>query len=352
MIGALRLPALALAALACGSLAPPPPTIGVYYYGGWHEDPAGWGHKKPWDAIRPFPEREPSQGWYDGADRRVIARQGIEMARAGIGFVAFDWFYEDGGVQIDQPLRIYQSLRTPRPRYTLLWANHGGHTTAAGWRTIVDVWATRYFRDPRYFRIDGRVVVFVFSGQRLSDDAAAAGTNLRAWLAEAQATMRARGLPPVYFVAGVVGGDEPILRTAKADGFAAVSAYNLRNGPGDAQMAHGYPALDDAYRRQWASMVKRRTGLDVIAPMTSGWDRRPWGGSKDPGMDHSMSTVSQFRAHLAAGRAFMRDNGLGTGVICCWNEYGEGSVIEPLKSDSGGHLAAVRDTFAPPARRR
>ena len=82
--------------------------------------------------------------------------------------------------------------------------------------------------------------------------------------------------------------------------------------------------------------------------MTSGWDKRPWGGSKDPFHDNSLSSPTEFEAHLRAGRDLISNNQIlkgGLGVICCWNEFGEGSFIEPTKAKQFHYLDKVRSVF-------
>lgn len=82
--------------------------------------------------------------------------------------------------------------------------------------------------------------------------------------------------------------------------------------------------------------------------MTSGWDKRPRGGSKAPLHDDSRSTPGEFRNHLLAARAVIDKYPTLTrrmGVICCWNEYGEGSFIEPTKVDGMKYLEQIRGVF-------
>ncbi|MFX9077399.1 glycoside hydrolase family 99-like domain-containing protein, partial [Acinetobacter baumannii] len=70
--------------------------------------------------------------------------------------------------------------------------------------------------------------------------------------------------------------------------------------------------------------------------MTSGWDKRPWGGSSDSDHDNSMGTADQFEQHLIAAKKRMDQfpaQTLKTGIICCWNEFGEGSFIEPTQQN-------------------
>jgi hypothetical protein len=84
--------------------------------------------------------------------------------------------------------------------------------------------------------------------------------------------------------------------------------------------------------------------------MTSGWDKRPWGGTlNDPGRDLAFSTPDSFEAHLRSAKEVMDRNPektMRTGVICCWNEFGEGSYIEPTKKYGTQYLERVKKVFS------
>ena len=61
------------------------------------------------------------------------------------------------------------------------------------------------------------------------------------------------------------------------------------------------------------------------------------GSSKDSEHDNSVSTPESFEAHLRTARDVMDTHPVKTlkmGVICCWNEFGEGSYIEPQRNGS------------------
>ena len=65
--------------------------------------------------------------------------------------------------------------------------------------------------------------------------------------------------------------------------------------------------------------------------------------------DHSRPTADEFESHLDAARDFIdRHHSLtkGMAVICCWNEYGEGSVLEPTEGDGNSLLRSVRRAFS------
>lgn len=316
------------------------PKVGVYYFSGWSNDP--FNAADSWAKIRPYPEREPLIGWYRGSDRAVVQQQADWMQAAHLDFVVFDWYYEKGKVQLGGPLDAYLALSSKRPKVSLLWANHGAHTTAATWHAIVAAWARTIARAD-VFRIGGANVIFVFDAQRFADDAKADGAGADEWLAYAQAEMRRRGLPPIHFVGGVYGGEDTIIPAITKLGFASITAYNMHRKTGSTADAKGYPALDDAYRANWRRMLRFTPALKPILPMISGWDHAPWGAQ--PARDGSIATAAQFRAHLAAAREVMAANRLDAGVICCWNEYGEGSFIEPTKGAGTAMIDTVAATF-------
>ena len=339
--------ALSLAVLATlgagGAALASGPKIGVYYYPGWSNDASsGFDAGDSWKRLRAFPDRQPLLGWYAGSRRATVQQQADMMQAAGLDYVTFDWYFEKGKVQLDGPLNAYLSLSTPRPQMSLMWANHGGHTTEADWHAIVDAWAG-YFAKGNVFKIGGGNVIFVFNAQRFADDAKAAGASEADWTGYAQAQMRQRGLPPIAFVGGVFGGDDGIIPNARANGFASISSYNIHHQPGSAAEVKGYANLDAAYRAQWARMARFGPSFKPVIPLTSGWDHTPCGPTPD--RDGSIATPAQFKAHLQAARDFMAAKQLDAGVICCWNEFGEGSFIEPTRSRGKALLNAVKATF-------
>lgn len=321
--------------------------VGVYYFPGWR----GGAQDDSWKPITAFNDRQPAIGWYDSGSTAVMTRQLDQMRRHGIDYVAFDWFWDGDHVHADQAVRAYLQVPQSDVSFSLLWANDKPFTQDQ-WHAIVQFWIDHYFRSPKYLRVNGKPVVFVLTYQGMAQNAATQKTTVAAYVATAQRMARAAGLPGLYMVA-----DLDDLSTALADeeavkaGFSAVSAYNMHRGPwrgerpGWFKLTQGYPALDRAYRQNWAEAF--RGPLDVVVPMVSGWDRRPWGGSADPLHDRSIATPAQFGQHLAAARATMLAHGAKSrlGVICCWNEFGEGSFIEPTVGEGDAKLRQIARVF-------
>jgi hypothetical protein len=319
--------------------------VGVYYFPGWKDNQPGATYAKPWNQIVPFPEREPLLGWYKEGSPDIMKQQLSWMAAYGLDFVVFDWYFEGQQLLLEHAIRAYMSIQQSDVKFSLLWANHGERIkNTDDWEKMVGIWISDYFSHPNYLVIDEKPVVFVFSADRLKVDAARIGLDAKELLDRAQGLARARGLKGIYFVAGTVAGGQMAQSYAEQVGFSALSAYNYISAPDGRQQGPGYEERDQIYRAQWNEFAKS-SHLPLIVPMTSGWDRKPWGGSI---FDNSISTPDQFMQHLLSARQLMEansDKGYRYGVICCWNEFGEGSFIEPTKSGGFGYLEQVRKIF-------
>lgn len=330
------------------------PWLGVYYYPGWSPYTKGAHEPDPWAVIKRFPEREPVLGWYHDGLSKTVDQQLKWMADFGIDFVTFDWYWEHGRPAPEPAVSAYlQSPERARVSYALLWANHNkAPASQEEWLALVDYWIARHLGNPEYLRVDGKPVLFVFSGDVLRDQAKVVGLSTADMLRLARERAKAAGLSGIYFVLCVPAVDYWVQDFAPKAGFDALSAYNYHFGvAGDARRrtraSHSFDELDAAYRMQW-QWILDNSPLPYFVPMTSGWDRRPWGGSRDPMHDRSVSTPESFERHLRAGKAMIESNPektLGIGMLCCWNEYGEGTYVEPTRIFGTEYLKRVQQVF-------
>lgn len=338
--------ACCIAATALANEAPtavgPKYSIGTYYYPGWRTDNTISPPRRPWDSIQAFPEREPLLGWYDEGDVNVMDQQLKWMHDYGLSFVVFDWYWTSNRPRNQHALEAYmKSVNKDLMQFAIMWANHENYPKSMkDFRTIVQYWVTNFLQDAQYQRINGQPVVHIFSPTGLEQKAQAFGSTTPQLLAEADGIARQAGLPGIYFVAGTPAGDF-VKTSAQPFGYEALSAYNYGLGRSFAQR-------DLGYQRQWRDILNTST-LPYFPPITAGWDRSPWGGTiKDPGRDLAFSTPDSFETHLRNAKKVMDENPertMRSGIICCWNEYGEGSVIEPTKGFGMQYLERVQKVF-------
>jgi hypothetical protein len=334
-----------------------PYQLGVYYYPGWSPYIKGAHEPDPWLPVKKFSEREPSLGWYHDGQTKVLDQQLSWMADHGISFTIFDWYWEGGKPATETSVRAYlQSKERKRVRYALLWANHTADPKSLKeWDALSDFWIAQHLKNPEYLQVDGKPALFVFSPEVLHEQAAVIGLSVAKLLDRTRAKARSAGLKGVYFVLCVPAIAHWVKGFAPEAGFDALSAYNYHFGvEGDAakKMPHStsFKELDDGYRMQWRWIVAN-SSLPYFPAISSGWDSRPWGGSKQPGHDNSVSTPETFEDHLRAAKALMDAHPEKTkrmAVVCCWNEFAEGSYIEPSKIFGTKYLERMRRVFGTP----
>lgn len=333
--------------------------LGVFYYPGWKHGALGLpaGPADPWERIRAFPEREPLLGWYDEGQPAVMAQQLRWMQQHGVGFVVFDWYWGAEQEYLGHALQAYQRVpeRHGTP-YALMWANHGrAPVSRRDFTAMVEELLARHLKRPEYLHVDGRPLVFIQLPEQLDRNARLLGSDGGQLLQEAQAMARTAGLAEgILFVAGANAGPGGVADgMARAQGYGAYFNYNYHAGPGartrgQLRFSHSFAELDEGYRAHWDWFL-RQGDLPYIVPLTAGWDKRPWGGSSDPRHDDSIPSDAEFLAHLRAGAerlAAEPARTLGLAVLCCWNEFGEGSIVEPTKARGLRTLEAVRSVFA------
>lgn len=312
--------------------------VGAYYFPGWQS-------RSQWQPVERFPERKPMLGWYREGDPEVADWQIKWAVEHGITYFAYDWYWTQGSRQLEHGL--HNALLNARYKnllkFCLLWANHNAPKTHSveDSRAVSQYWITHYFQRPEYYRIDGKPVVIIFSPYNYKNDMGVTGVN------EAFEVMRAEcrkaGLPGLYLVACVGNA-----RQVEGENYDAVTAYNWPGlGVSGNENQAPYASLVPAYRDHWNQLLKEDS-KPILLPLSGGWDSRPWHG--DSSLVRYGRTPELFKLHLRDARNFLESNSTNARVlpsilIEAWNEWGEGSYIEPHKEFGFGYLDAIRDVF-------
>lgn len=328
--------------------------LGVYYFPGWKDNTVGLESANPWDKIKKFPDREPYLGWYSEDDIDVMNQQLEWMHQYGVNYVVFDWLWgRDSKGYLEHALKLYlKSENKSKVGFSILWANHTEYKFSKRQLTnLIDYWCGNFFIYDEFKKVNGKPLVYVFSGKTLFKNIIDIGMSPSEFLQYADQLAINHGFQGITFVFGVGANDSEM----KYSGFSssvAFSAYNFHSPATKkinsiSNMSHSYKELDESYQDQWHWMLKNSDGFFIV-PITSGWDKSPWGGSSDPLHDKSVSTPEEFEGHLLAAKSVLRNNSDKThkmAVICCWNEYGEGSYIEPTKKHGFSYLQKIKNVF-------
>jgi hypothetical protein len=372
----------------------PPITVACYYFGNYHPgDPRNvkskgrdWSEWELVKAARPrFPgHRQPNVplwGYTDESDPRVMAQKIAAAADHGIGAFIFDWYYYNDGPFLDRPIDLgfLKAENNARLKFAFMWANHDwleihpyrrgterqvlypGAVTPESFQKICDHVIGSYFRHPSYWRIDGRPYFSFYELTKLLESFGSVDAT-RAALDKFRSKAVAAGLPGLHLNAVVWG--RPILpgegkpadaaRLIKDLGFDSVTSYVWIHHVPLPQLQTDYNEVRDAYFRYW-SEAERKFSVPYFPNVTMGWDSSPRAHQDDqfgnfgyPFMNTiGGNTPERFQEALAMTKRRLLSKPGGPRIlnINCWNEWTEGSYLEPDTVHGLKYLEAVRAVF-------
>lgn len=311
-------------------------TIGVFYYPGWWSASHNWKDLKGLKDSRspgiPWHDREPLLGHYP-EEEPWVAEKHIEWAsRYGIDFFAYDWYWDGKKPEYEHALRNY--LRAPnksKMRFCLLWANHFPiPVNYPQFDAMVAFWLAGYFADPSYFTLAGKPVVFIFSDEQLSANARKFGATSSTLLKRANTLAKAKGFPGIYFV--LTTNELPsgaLEKRLLEQGYNAYTGWNYVMAKGG--RTDVYETMVQAYQDYYAAASGTGRVLPYFVPASPGYDERPWHGSR--AAVRTGSTPLLFERMLRGAKRLIDDPGTHPKILMieAWNEFGEGSYIEPTK---------------------
>lgn len=318
-----------------------PIEVGAYYFPGWRS--AG-----QWQPLLAFPERRPALGWYREGDPEVADWHIKWAVEHGITFFVYDWYWSAGARQLEHALHdgYFNARHRHLLKFCLLWANHNppGTHSHADCLEVTRYWIEHYFHRPEHLRIDGRPVMILFSPGRLTEDLGSAG--VRGAFEAMREECRRAGLGGLYLLACVADAGEA--RVAAEEGYDAITAYNWAGlGRSGSSLFAPFATLIEGYHQQW-KQLRETSALPLLLPVSGGWDSRPWHGQNN--LVRYGRTPELFRDHLVEARRFLEAQPARSAVerfvlVEAWNEWGEGSYIEPHQEFGFGYLDAIRDVF-------
>ncbi len=372
-----------------------PYQLAAYYFPNYHIDPRNAAQHGPgwteWELVTrgepKFPGHEqpkvPAWGYEDEADPAVFAKKIAAAADHGLDAFIFDWYWYDDGPFLQRGLEegCLRAANTDRLRFALMWANHNwvdihpmklgnppkllypGQITRETWDGMTDYIIDRYFRHPSYWTLDGCPYFSIYELMTLQRGLGSVAATREA-LASFRAKTRAAGFPDLHLNAVVWGvqilpGEEAIANPNElltALGFDSVTSYVwIHHVP-----LHNFPVTDYAAVAAEAEAHWRRTRDEMALPyfpnVTMGWDSSPRTCQSDAFINAGYpfmptlggNTPAAFRQALQRAKAFLDERPAGPNVLTlnAWNEWTEGSYLEPDTVNGLGYLAAIRDTFA------
>jgi glycosyl transferase family WbsX len=377
------------------SAANPRITVASYYFGQYHpNDPRnektkgkGWSE---WELIKTAKPRFPGHqqpkvplwGYQDESQPEVMAQKIAAAADHGIDVFIFDWYYYDDGPFLDRPIDegFLKATNNSRIKFAFMWANHDwqenlfpytkgtprpvlypGKVSPAAFEKICDHVIKDYFPHPSYWKIDGKPYFSFYDLTTLLTNFGSVEST-RAALDQFRAQAKAAGLMGLHLNA--VAWGQPILPGGKVPldpsklvrdlGFDSVTSYVWVHHVRLPKQQTAYNEARDGYFKYW-DKAEGMFNVPYFPNVTMGWDPSPRCDQSDT-LDNSGypftntigdNTPENFRTALELTRQRMlaKPNGPRILNINCWNEWTEGSYLEPDTVQGMKYLEAVRDVF-------
>ena len=369
-------------------------TVACYYFGNYHPGDSrnvrqkgpGWSEWEVVKAARPrFPghvqPNVPLWGYTDESDPRAMAQKIAAAADHGIDAFIFDWYYYNDGPFLERPIDtgFLKAANNHRLKFALMWANHDwtdihpyrrgtpakllypGAITPATFDRICDHVIERYFRHPSYWKIDGRPYFSVYELYKLVESCGGV-EQTKAALDRFRAKAKAAGLPGLHLNAVTWGvqilpGETTVANPAaliQRLGFDSVTSYVWIHHVGLPELQTDYEFVRDRYFAYWDE-AEKQFGVPYFPNVTMGWDSSPRAAQQDefgnfgyPFMNTiSNNTPANFRQalELTKRRVLAQPTGRRILNINCWNEWTEGSYLEPDTVHGWQYLEAVAGVF-------
>jgi hypothetical protein len=368
--------------------------VAVYYFPNYHVDRRneeahgqGWTEWELVKAAKPrfaghYQPRIPQWGYEDEADPAVFARKIDAAADHGVTSFLFDWYYYNDGPFLQRGLEegYLNAPNNDRVKFALMWANHdwinihpahqgtpsplqyAGAITRDTWERMTDYIIARYFSHPSYLKREGCPYFSIYEAYRLIDGLGGMAETQRA-IASFREKVQAAGFPNLHLNAVVWGvqvlPSEKVVTNAEQMvqmlGVDSVSSYVwvhhvlLTDFP-----SMDYQAVFERARSNWAEL-ESQFSVPYFPNVTMGWDASPrtdqagpfgnFGYPYTPSLIHN--TPAAFKTALQAAKDFLANRPPSQKMLSinAWNEWTEGSYLEPDSVNGMGYLDAIKDVF-------
>lgn len=368
--------------------------VASYYFPNYHLDKRnearlgkGWTEWELVKAAKPryFSHDQPKVplwGYTDEADPVQMAQKIDAAADHGVNTFIFDWYFYDDGPFLERGVEegFMKAANADRLEFGLMWANHDwvdifparpfdesaliypGGVTAETFDRMTDVLIEKYFSHPSYWRIDGCPYFSIYELHTLIKGFGGVEATA-AVFKRFREKVAAAGLPGVHLNAVAWGVQLLPNETAvkepealiEAVGFDSVSSYvwvhdiHLTRFP---QTPYG-----EVLEKMLAVWERNSTRFKVpyYPNVTVGWDASPRCHGEEPYVHRgypympalSDNTPAMFQKALERVRDFLDSHPQcqNSFSINCWNEWTEGSYLEPDVKNGMAYLDALKNVF-------
>jgi hypothetical protein len=305
----------------------------------------------------------------------------------GVDTFIFDWYWYNDGPFLQRGLDegFLNAPNNDRLKFALMWANHDwidihpmkacdnaienatllypGAVTAETFENIMDHCIERYFKHPSYWLIDGCPYFSIYELTKLISGFGSV-ENTRHQFDLFRQKVKAAGFKDLHLNAVI--WNNPILpgETAPTDAKTLVEALGFDSVTSYVWIHHyapeDFPTVDyndirDAYMNYW-TQAENKYEQPYYPNVTMGWDASPRTVQSDAYENRGYpfmytianNTPENFRSALELAKERVERSGVPNPFITinAWNEWTEGSYLEPDMTNGMAYLEAIREVFS------
>jgi hypothetical protein len=362
--------------------------VAAYIWPSCHDEPmsrdALWGEGiGEWEVIKKgnarfeghYQPRIPLWG-YPMDNDPVAVEQKIEAAtNHGVNVFIYDWYWYDGKPFLEEAIDegFLKARNNRKMKFYLMWANHDalgntwnhyrydndtllwpGVVDWDNYKIIVNRVINRYFKQPNYYKIDGKPVFSIYHTTNFVksfNDLNGAKEALEYFRQEVkkagfpglhvQLIGRERNLNP-HLLNEPYHEEKSVGEIVTFLGVNSVTMYNM-GGRVEDYLKYGVNSM--TLRERWDSTLN----IPFFPCVSVGWDDTPRFPKKTiKDVVHINNTPESFGALLLKAKEYVKKHPDQPPliVINAWNEWVEGSYLEPDMQWGYGYLEAVQKVMS------
>ena len=370
--------------------------VAAYYFPNYHtndsrhaQNPDKGPDWSEWELVKSATPRfenhrqpfVPEWGYLDENGPEVMHKKIETAIEYGVNCFIFDWYMYEDGPFLEQALDkgFLGARNNEEIDFALMWANHDwmdihpytmgdehqvlypGKVSPERFDEIGDDIIERYFKRPNYLKIEGKPYFSIYDVQRFVEGFGGIEPTRKAMDRLREKAIE-NGLEGIHW--NLVAWGAPILPGAVVPsntpelirelGFDSATSYVWIHHAELAETQTDYEKVRDIYFSHW-DQVKVEYGVPYFPNVTMGWDSTPrcdpsvpWQADQYPYMNTiGNNTPENFQKalELTKERLLADPDGPRFLNINCWNEWTEGSYLEPDTEYGTAYLEAVKAVF-------
>jgi len=310
------------------------------------------GHEQPMEPLNDF--------YYDLSKIETIKWQ-AELAKkySVSGFVYYHYWYS-GRHLLEKPCELLRDSPEIDIKYCFCWANHPWTRAWNGKNQDVmvqqiygmeDEWEEHlqyllsFFKDNRYLKISNKPVLFIYNTHDLEN----ADKRIEYW----NRRLQQEGFAGIYIVEYIsTFNPQPSIKSSQAvyeDEPNFTCRFEISNFNKAKRVLCKTLKLTDYqdYDSLYKLILKKRATYDgrkIVLGCFPSWDNSARKGKNSRII--TGANPKKFKLYLEKLKNIKRTDSMDMLLINAWNEWGEGTTLEPTKRYGYGYLEAIKDVFA------